>query len=914
MRWFTHSLFVTALLVSSGIHAQQPDPIPTGPMAPTRDAFLKVVQAEELRTAAEYAEHTNDPRELRERAKEFLTAGMKAATGLPVEWSREKFHEVGSKLIEDGSTDPLVIALTLQTQPDFEDYKRIAAECQKAIKDVVEVYEPRQQVLVIQWCQGTELALSQALWQMRRQKRTKYKHERSSYELLYDAHVRWIEAEADSLDRQRYIWHIMTEFYLNPQAFHGHGLVAVAEKSRENKVHPWMRRMLDAQAKYRAGRKLWLKRDEGYRPHYDDACKEYLAAWKIAPQFPEAATELLQLSRDGHVEGTPREWFDRVVLAEIDHPMAYTYYRTHLRSEGADALIAFGEECAASKRYDTKVPFELLECLWAVENHTGENVWARDGIYEKVRDLCQSALQAPKYMGAEHNEQSRAWLNGTQLVLAARANRLEEVPPLWDKTDAATLQRLAQIYRLNTPLPSLKAAAMAAASEPTRLVNVVEGSLAAANNEESLQQAAQQIETAAAQLKPDDPRVAQWRATLAVYKDFYAGKWAKVTFPADYPKLAGADKWTREDEQTLVARGCQELSLEGLARLPMPLELSMDISTLEMPEGVPLAGVQIGPRRPIPNQHGKGSYFGLNGKTRQAGVYHYALGKYNTPPLKETNELRVRVWHGYSELFVNGERMTAQFEFDFRPTGYVALWVPGPAEGKPHVRFANVRVRPLDFGPPPGRKAPLERVKYFTARLADEPDNHLYRLDRADANFAAGKLQEAAEDYDQLLKTHKKWQHVILQKGLVHAAAGEHEKAIEQYKKLLDMPSVEVTHVASVKLDNSGKRIENTVNVPYFHMRALDRWAWLEATSADAEVRNGASAVERARQAVKMSQNQYRECYLTLAAAYAEAGDFAAAQKAMQSVGKLTGSGSQALIEPIQESIDQQRAYHETAR
>jgi hypothetical protein len=75
-------------------------------------------------------------------------------------------------LIEDGSTDPLVIALNLQTLPDYENYKQIADDCRKAMKDVVEIYEPRQQVLVIQWCQGTELALSQALWQMRRQKHT----------------------------------------------------------------------------------------------------------------------------------------------------------------------------------------------------------------------------------------------------------------------------------------------------------------------------------------------------------------------------------------------------------------------------------------------------------------------------------------------------------------------------------------------------------------------------------------------------------------------------------------------------------------------------------------------------------------------------------------------------------------------
>lgn len=57
-------------------------------------------------------------------------------------------------------------------------------------------------------------------------------------------------------------------------------------------------------------------------------------------------------------------------------------------------------------------------------------------------------------------------------------------------------------------------------------------------------------------------------------------------------------------------------------------------------------------------------------------------------------------------------------------------------------------------------------------------------------------------------------------------------------------------------------------------VQALDEAAWVMATSREASVRNGAEAVELAERAVQVSGGQQPRILATLAASYAEAGQF----------------------------------------
>jgi tetratricopeptide (TPR) repeat protein len=65
-------------------------------------------------------------------------------------------------------------------------------------------------------------------------------------------------------------------------------------------------------------------------------------------------------------------------------------------------------------------------------------------------------------------------------------------------------------------------------------------------------------------------------------------------------------------------------------------------------------------------------------------------------------------------------------------------------------------------------------------------------------------------------------------------------------------------------------------------LMALDEAAWVMATNSEASVRNGAKAVELAERAVRVSGRQQPRILATLAASYAEAGQFPRAVETAQ--------------------------------
>jgi protein O-mannosyl-transferase len=71
------------------------------------------------------------------------------------------------------------------------------------------------------------------------------------------------------------------------------------------------------------------------------------------------------------------------------------------------------------------------------------------------------------------------------------------------------------------------------------------------------------------------------------------------------------------------------------------------------------------------------------------------------------------------------------------------------------------------------------------------------------------------------------------------------------------------------------------------HVHMLNRVAWILATNPDASVRNGAEAVERAERAAKLTKGQVPEVLNTLAAAYAETGQFPLAVETQSKATKL---------------------------
>jgi ankyrin repeat protein len=133
---------------------------------------------------------------------------------------------------------------------------------------------------------------------------------------------------------------------------------------------------------------------KGFAEHMGNANGILRATWQDNPKRPEAATAMIQVAMGGHAESgeTVNTWFNRAVQAQMDYPEAYTQMLFSLRprwSGSHQKMLAFGESCLATNRFDTDVPLLYLYALRAIGSEQSNNRWRLPFRHEKVRANLQ---------------------------------------------------------------------------------------------------------------------------------------------------------------------------------------------------------------------------------------------------------------------------------------------------------------------------------------------------------------------------------------------------------------------------------------------------------------------------------------------------------------------------------------------
>jgi tetratricopeptide (TPR) repeat protein len=147
--------------------------------------------------------------------------------------------------------------------------------------------------------------------------------------------------------------------------------------------------------------------------------------------------------------------------------------------------------------------------------------------------------------------------------------------------------------------------------------------------------------------------------------------------------------------------------------------------------------------------------------------------------------------------------------------------------------------------------------------------------------------------------------HALLEKGKLDAAI-EHSRAA-----LLIQPDNADCHtVLAIALDETGqsaeaiKHYEKALEISPQSVSALNNLAWLLATGSNASLRNGARAIQLAREADELSGGTNALVLRTLAAAYAEAGQFGKAiENARTAMQLVRSQGDDSLGTELQQQI-----------
>lgn len=136
---------------------------------------------------------------------------------------------------------------------------------------------------------------------------------------------------------------------------------------------------------------------------------------------------------------------------------------------------------------------------------------------------------------------------------------------------------------------------------------------------------------------------------------------------------------------------------------------------------------------------------------------------------------------------------------------------------------------------------------------------------------------------DEILKTKKGSWRSLRMRGDARLSVGEHAEAIKDYEQALAIID-KAAQKSTAKSDDKNKEedseaVDEEGAPPEEHSGLLNNLAWVLATSPKDEVRDGKRAVELATKACELTEFKEAHILSTLAAAYAENGDFEKARE-----------------------------------
>jgi len=209
-----------------------------------------------------------------------------------------------------------------------------------------------------------------------------------------------------------------------------------------------------------------------------------------------------------------------------------------------------------------------------------------------------------------------------------------------------------------------------------------------------------------------------------------------------------------------------------------------------------------------------------------------------------------------------------------------------------------------------------EAIQHCERAVVMRPTDPDAQVSLGDALLRKGRIDDAIDHYQKAMMARA--DHFLARYGLCHALLekGELDSAIQVCRSALVLWPLDADcHTAlAIALEEKGnpaeaiQHYEKALEVSPSSISTLTNLAWLLATSQDASVRNGPRAVELAAQADRMVGGTNALVLRTLAAAYAENGEFPKAIRTARSAMQLARMHGE---DSLTTDLDQQIALYQ---
>jgi tetratricopeptide (TPR) repeat protein len=205
-----------------------------------------------------------------------------------------------------------------------------------------------------------------------------------------------------------------------------------------------------------------------------------------------------------------------------------------------------------------------------------------------------------------------------------------------------------------------------------------------------------------------------------------------------------------------------------------------------------------------------------------------------------------------------------------------------------------------------------EAIFYCDKAVAMQPNDPDAQVALANALLQKRRIDDAIAHYQKAVTIRPDY--FLARYGLGHALLekGELDAAIDHCRAALSIrrDDSDCHTILGVALDQKGQSVEaiehyeKALEISPRSVSALNNLAWLLATSSNAALRNGARAIQLARQADQLSGDANALVLRTLAAGYAEAGQFGKAiETARVAIQVASTQGDNSLTETLEQEI-----------
>ncbi|HEX8522623.1 MAG TPA: hypothetical protein VF669_10235 [Tepidisphaeraceae bacterium] len=437
---------------------------------------------------------------------------------------------------------------------------------------------------------------------------------------------------------------------------------------------------------------------DGWRVFYQELEKardEFTAAWKLRPDYPEAAADMITVAMavGPHIGEDQRKWFDRAVAAQPDYQSIYDQYFNALLPRWGGSypqMYNLGLEGAQTERYDTLLPWQLVDAAERIAKDTGSyQYYSVPGVYDKVTGVLQTyAKRSPTTRDAN-------WFRSYEAALAWRTAHYDEARKILDQVGQDVHEET--FARWNT-LPKLAIGHAYAMSSPiAATLQEAEKSAAAGKYDDALAK----YKEISQKLPPTD-RAHQFTNSrtkqLDWLKQFDSGNWVDLQPDKEmtgWSSIRGSWHVAKDRALAAVNEGWGLQAACDVTTFGTKFDME---ATIEWPDDEKLvpaaAGIALSPP-------GFSGYWGVWLKKHDGKIFivnDLVDGhEVETTADLKTNVLRLSMWDDNLTAFVNGKQVAQ--------TSGVSAWFPasriylgiGGRTNPPdaQVRITQIRIKKL---------------------------------------------------------------------------------------------------------------------------------------------------------------------------------------------------------------------------